>query len=294
MLVLVYPQDGRSVRQTLKPGDTTIGRSPVCDLVINDPSISRRHARVRVHGDHCLLTDLGGRNGTFLNGELVAEAIVKSGDTITLGRFPLHLHRVSDIEAELSDHAPTLAAAATIYRRVDERVTAGDPWDPATDTARLLALVSAIADRLVPCSSIDDLPAAIARTVFDVSSADRAFLLLRDSRESPVTTRAAFTRAGRDADPRSISRLVVERAIGERLALLSTDVEPDAQMPTGPAQPPSRWFICVPLWHREETFGALYADSPDTMPLALADLDVLHGLAIYAGAAIQKLMSAER
>ena len=102
MFALVYTIDGRSERHLLTTGDTTVGRSPGCDLVINDPSISRRHARFRVHGDHCLLSDLQGRNGTFLNGELIAEAEVKAGDTVTLGRFPIVLQLAALVGLALS------------------------------------------------------------------------------------------------------------------------------------------------------------------------------------------------
>ena len=89
MFVLLYTRDGDTCRHLLRPGDTVVGRAPICDLTIDDPSISRRHVRFRVHGDHGVLTDLGGRNGTFLNGEQVTEARVKAGDTVVGGRVVL-------------------------------------------------------------------------------------------------------------------------------------------------------------------------------------------------------------
>src|SRR5262249_43736870 len=82
MLTLLYTRDGRTCRHELTPGDTIVGRASICDLTIEDPSISRRHARFRFHGERCVLTDLGGRNGTFLNGEQVTEAQVHPGDAI--------------------------------------------------------------------------------------------------------------------------------------------------------------------------------------------------------------------
>ena len=87
MFTLVYTSDGEVCRHALTPGDTVVGRAAVCDLAIDDPSISRRHARFRIHGDHCVVNDLGGRNGTFLDGEQISEAEVDGGATVVLGRF---------------------------------------------------------------------------------------------------------------------------------------------------------------------------------------------------------------
>ncbi|MBA3261096.1 MAG: FHA domain-containing protein [Thermoleophilaceae bacterium] len=65
---------------------TTIGRSIDCDCVINEPSVSRRHAQVRRHGGGWLLRDLGSSNGTRVNGMRVTEATdVRPGDHISLG-----------------------------------------------------------------------------------------------------------------------------------------------------------------------------------------------------------------
>jgi FHA domain-containing protein/uncharacterized protein DUF1707 len=66
-----------------------LGRHPDCDLVIDDDSVSRRHASIRREGDRWLLVDLGSRNGTQVNGWRVAEAHVFDGDELVLGRTRL-------------------------------------------------------------------------------------------------------------------------------------------------------------------------------------------------------------
>ena len=70
----------------LKSGSYVLGRSSKCDIVLRDSSITRRHARIVVRRDGTIeVTDLGSRNGVFVNDELVESAIVTQGDRIRLG-----------------------------------------------------------------------------------------------------------------------------------------------------------------------------------------------------------------
>ena len=60
-----------------------IGRSPECNLVVADRQVSRRHARLRKGEVGHLLEDLGSKNGTHLNGVLIAEPVaLNDGDEI--------------------------------------------------------------------------------------------------------------------------------------------------------------------------------------------------------------------
>jgi hypothetical protein len=73
-------------RRTVVEGDPfTIGRSRDCDLVIDDPNISRHHAELRAEGDGWRLADLGSTNGVKINRRRVDEGLLRSGDRITLG-----------------------------------------------------------------------------------------------------------------------------------------------------------------------------------------------------------------
>lgn len=71
ILVLALKSVTTSTQQILKlkPGEYTIGRDPSCDIVIADPYISRKHAKIFYRDDKWYVEDLGSRNGTFVNGE---------------------------------------------------------------------------------------------------------------------------------------------------------------------------------------------------------------------------------
>src|SRR5262245_398039 len=56
-----------------------IGSDPSCQMVLKDPSVSRRHVSVRRVGGRIVVKDLGSRNGTYLGGAKLAEAEVPLG-----------------------------------------------------------------------------------------------------------------------------------------------------------------------------------------------------------------------
>jgi NADPH-dependent 2,4-dienoyl-CoA reductase/sulfur reductase-like enzyme/pSer/pThr/pTyr-binding forkhead associated (FHA) protein len=68
---------------------TLIGRQPGATLCINHPSISRRHAEITFANGHYVLRDLGGTNGTFINGvriEPKSITLLKSDDVLHFGQ----------------------------------------------------------------------------------------------------------------------------------------------------------------------------------------------------------------
>lgn len=63
-----------------------IGRSRDCDVVLDDPNVSRRHAEVRPSGGSWILVDLGSTNGVAVNGRRIpGPQSLKPGDTLELG-----------------------------------------------------------------------------------------------------------------------------------------------------------------------------------------------------------------
>ena len=74
----------------LLSGSATIGRNKSNDIVIADPRVSRRHARVETQGGRATLTDLDSTNGTLVDGKPVNGSIVlTAGNVITLGNTSL-------------------------------------------------------------------------------------------------------------------------------------------------------------------------------------------------------------
>jgi hypothetical protein len=68
-----------------------IGRHPACDIVVADPSVSRRHAQLTFRDGVWILQDLASTNGTAVNGERVGRAALHSGDLLELGAQPFEI-----------------------------------------------------------------------------------------------------------------------------------------------------------------------------------------------------------
>lgn len=62
-----------------------LGRARNNQIILDDPAISRRHAQIRLRFGSYTLFDLGSASGTMINGEKIREAVLHSGDIITIG-----------------------------------------------------------------------------------------------------------------------------------------------------------------------------------------------------------------
>jgi hypothetical protein len=80
-------------RHVLDRRAVVLGRSRECDIVLEDKSVSRRHAELVRHGDGFLLRDLDSTNGSAVNGKRIRESPVLPGDDITLGTVALTLEQ---------------------------------------------------------------------------------------------------------------------------------------------------------------------------------------------------------
>ena len=94
------PATGRRVwlrlghhRVELQQGEMLIGRSPDCQLVLQDPRVSRVHAKLVLTGEEATLEDLGSVNGVLVNGErLLARRVLALGDRVAIGDHSFELY----------------------------------------------------------------------------------------------------------------------------------------------------------------------------------------------------------
>jgi predicted component of type VI protein secretion system len=118
------------VRQGPRPGQAfeltqpvlTLGREKGNDIQIDDPKLSRHHARLTLGPTGYVLEDLGSTNGTFVNdARLTAPTPIQSGDVIRFGETVL-----VDVQGVSADAAQTMAAA---------RIPPAPPPPPAYEPA---------------------------------------------------------------------------------------------------------------------------------------------------------------
>lgn len=92
----------------LEKPELFIGRDLSNDVVINDPEISRRHARLFLQGNGYVLEDLGSTNGSFVNGQrLMGPNLLRPGDTITFGERMSLVYESSDYDQDATMVSPS-------------------------------------------------------------------------------------------------------------------------------------------------------------------------------------------
>ena len=89
--VIAGPDKGKKA-QTLS-SLLRVGSEPANDLVLTDPTVSRRHLEIERTPKGLLLRDLGSRNGTTLDSRHVLQAFVEPGDRVALGKTKLAIKR---------------------------------------------------------------------------------------------------------------------------------------------------------------------------------------------------------
>jgi hypothetical protein len=88
--LVVRSGGGRTGEQfPLERTQTTVGRTPDCDIFLDDVTVSRRHAIVARGANGFTIEDLGSLNGTFLNRHRIEKADLENGDELQIGKYRL-------------------------------------------------------------------------------------------------------------------------------------------------------------------------------------------------------------
>jgi hypothetical protein len=88
---LVVRSGGGIAGQPFQPGEgrTLVGRSPECDIFLDDVTVSRRHAEILREGDEFTIRDLGSLNGTYVNRKRIESTALENDDEVQIGKYRL-------------------------------------------------------------------------------------------------------------------------------------------------------------------------------------------------------------
>ncbi len=88
---LVVRSGGGMAGQSFQPGEgrTLIGRSPECDVFLDDVTVSRRHSELVRDGETFSIRDLGSLNGTYVNRRRIESAVLENDDEVQIGKYRL-------------------------------------------------------------------------------------------------------------------------------------------------------------------------------------------------------------
>ena len=273
----------------LPEGRTTVGRDSGSHIVINDDSVSRHHAALTVSGGRLELADLGSRNHTYQNGEIVDRADLACGDQLMFGSVAA---RVEEFTEQIFDE---WAPRAMAIRRSDGSWSDADAAS-VIDAPRVMRLLSDIARTLVTTLALDDILERVFDLLFAHLPAERVCLLLPQATTGTLSVHMARWRDGRPAEHPVISRTVLATTTKERVALVAVDLQADKRFDPSWSIYSSnmRSLMCGPLYASDELIGVLHIDNKVTTQFSEADLELFTAFANYAAVAIARARMAEQ
>ena len=227
----------------------TIGRSLQADVVIEDPELSRFHARISaVDGGRASIQDLGSTNGVFVNGVRTEQATLVKGDRLRMGR---HEFVLEDLEPQWTLDSPQTTLVRT---RVTDR-------SAAADRAALEALVDTSRE-LMACSDLQGLLDRVLDRLQVILEPDRSAILFVDAETRELKPRAVRPAGAYSSVSEFASGTAVREALAGREVLVAYDTRLDRRLQEAAsiAVAGVRAAICVPLLGRDGPIGALYAD----------------------------------
>jgi predicted component of type VI protein secretion system len=172
----------------LSEGQFVIGRSAGCQLSLDDPLVSRRHAVLVVAGDAVTIEDEQSRNGVIVNGEKVVGRIpVAAGDRIVIGSQELTLlgspnsEKLGAATQQAAFGKQTLTQLPALPRLGADRVRSTSPplGDPDVDTttirrAKAFQLLAGVAEKALAMGRADEAERLLAVPLSEVLDSCRA------------------------------------------------------------------------------------------------------------------------
>ncbi|MEO8055427.1 MAG: FHA domain-containing protein, partial [Acidobacteriota bacterium] len=293
LMEIVYEVEGQTRRYLLSGDDVSIGRSSENGIVLNDFSVSRKHALLSESGGAWTIEDLKSTNGLKVNGEFMPSARIHAGDVLTVGTFTLAVKEQPTFRGHasvsISDSSATFVRSIADFNRdfgFDAPAAVKAKEDlagtmagrrPATREKVFEAMVL-VARTLIEAREVGQILSKVVDLLFDFLPAERAVVVLREE-DGRLTPTLARRRGKEGPDPEaSFSHTIVESVVRDRVAVLTSDALADDRFEAGQSIriQQIRSAMCVPLWDRDRVIGALHVDTPlKTGTFTADDLDLL-------------------
>ncbi|HSW50987.1 MAG TPA: SpoIIE family protein phosphatase [Bryobacteraceae bacterium] len=284
--LLIKTPDGGSRQLPLEGDSLPLGRSGAGPLIFpNDLGLSRKHLVFTREGRAWTVTDLGSKNGSFVNGErLTGSHRLLPGDRIAAGQVAI---TYDDADTQSSGTVvfvdPGQASEPVAATRAAdlERLTA------AAQSGHIRALVNA-GRELAGHRPLEELFVLILNLSLEAVRAKRGVLLTLEGDDLVV-------RAARGSDF-AISTAVRDRVLREMESLLVLDVMDDDRLRERESivRQSVRSIMAVPLRTDDRVIGLIYVDSPHVVRgFSPADLDLLTVMSNVAAVRIEHARLAE-
>lgn len=271
--------------------EVVIGRDPQDSLAsdryicIPEPTVSRRHARIRRRDDTYFVEDLHSFNGTFVLGKRLAPGswhALRDGEELMVSSAQIVFHSLVVPARKSMPTVITKALDATLLTTMDAlpQATPGD----LQLTVRKLHAMAQVGIALGAVTDRDTLIEKIMNLIFELFPlAERAFILLPRAEGQAPEPAAARRRDGTIIDPEQIriSHTIVDEVVQRKHSILSVDTLSDRHFGSQESiiSQAIRSVMCVPLLLEGVVLGLLQVDtSSDPYAFDEQDLEMLTGV----------------
>ncbi len=283
---LVVKQGERVInRFQCTQGPVYIGRHSKSQIFLSDPAVSRQHAVVFATSEgQWMLEDLESANHTRLNGEIVSQARLQTGDCIGIASFTIEVDleegAVPDQHLRFEDTLAGVRHEPQVIRRRPDAQHAPDIRLTAQRAADFIRATEGICQANGPEEVLEVLLDILAEQF----AAHRVWCMLRNDPDGPTTAKGGRTANGQALTLADIGlkEAVIRHTLDKRDFLL---------LPQAPAhgdQKVARSVMIAPVLGAVGCFGLLYVDNDvDSEPYTPGDLDYLMLIAIHLAAALE-------
>lgn len=266
-------------------GPVYLGRHAQNQILLPDNAVSRRHAVIFATADgQWIVQDLDSANQTYLNGEVVSQSGLKTGDRIRIAGFTIDV----DLEEGAAPNQPvhledTLAGVRTEPQVI--RRNPGAEHAPAIGlAARRAADFIRATEAICQANGSEQVLDVLLETLTEQFDAHRVWCMLRNNPNGPVTARG-----GRSSDGQSLT--LADIALKEAVIQHALERQDFLLLPQAPAQAGAkvaRSVMIAPILGEAGSYGLLYVDNDiDCDPFTPGDLDYLMFVAIHLAAILE-------
>jgi serine phosphatase RsbU (regulator of sigma subunit)/pSer/pThr/pTyr-binding forkhead associated (FHA) protein len=280
LIILEGPESGRQF--ALDPGVHLVGRGPHADIFLASKAVSREHARIEGKGGAYFIEDLGGVNGTYLNGQrLAGRAPLTGRDRLAIGPFRFAL--IEEANLVIREQVTADSENQNLY---------------AQNAGHQLQTVLEITQDLGRTVELDALLNQLLASLLKLfPMADRGLVLLCTGDQ--LVLKAQRSRLPEDASPYLYSRTIVNQVLQEGIGIRSDDVHADQRFGESETVTylDARSLLCVPLiGHAGRRLGVIQLDGAHTAATFEGqDLRLLTTLGLQVGVVLENLeLHAER
>jgi adenylate cyclase len=312
--LIISSPDGKNGILELNKPVITVGRGNANDLVLNDSSVSRFHAVIKLRDNSIFVADRGSTNGIVLNdNKITQETELKNGDVALVGQYRLRLENVDEqgIQVRRGEWPSTLNH---IMRAREEQAalprSSDIPSSQFTDLAArvkklerenyLLTVLYEAGKALNSKLALEHICEQVVSLACLIEGVERGFVMLFDERGEVVRQSEVQYRDPTSTGTRPqiiLSTRVLELVRKERQPILIDDVSADERFTGSESLKISglRSAMCAPLVGQEVLFGILYVDNLErASAFTQEELNVFALIAAQAGAAIDNAVAHEK